>query len=296
MAGKIHTPSRPLVPLRDIQYILSLLPNVSHSKSVPPYEPVHLKIDLQKKSRWEILKNKWKIERTLARLAQLEDQITKVDPNVSYLAYEVRGIEQVAQALETVSVEFARYESRIHTELKDRYPLIQLANPLQFENIDASTAPLALLIGDSIFDLSEDFHHQLETIAKTLSDPSRQTPLHIISKNLEIRNELHQVFMAHRDRDLNDEEFHLLVDAAEKFRGNPEDVRRHVFLDSVFYVDVDTNEPVWLIFYRALAAPPTSPKPPRPRKREKRNDSLLGIFAPRPLPIPVPVSVPVRNR
>ena len=68
----------------------------------------------------------------------------------------------------------------------------------------------------------------------------------------------------------------------------PEGRYRHVFYDSIFYRDPDTNEPVWLIYYRSFKTNPfKDQKPPDPpkKKSESKEWSIEPGYGLKPIPI-----------
>jgi len=329
-AGKNKSDLNPLTSLRDVRYRLSKLPIARETRHSSPYMGSNLKLDLED-PRWRPFQ-RVEVEAALARLAQLEEHATQINFDGTYVGFELRGSESVQKARATVLNEINKYEPQVHAELKRRYPYLRAANLIQHGISAFLLGALAYLISDPNYvnsallmspmvgtavvsnelllpylrksSVSLDFDTQLKTIDKTLAEPGAGTPLHIVSGRLEIRTELHKIFMTNMSRDLNDDEVHLLVDAAEKMhekygddqwisrdwqkktagltfrqkyealvdqamneaRYFPEGRTRQAYFDSIFYFDRETDEPVWLIFYRAFKTRPIPPKPPKKKK------------------------------
>lgn len=241
-AEKVKSLANPLTSLRDVRYRLSGLPFAKNAKPGNPYFSFNLLIDLHN-PRIGLLR-KIDAKAALDRLAQLEDDATKVNFDGAYFGYELRGFDKVREGREIITSEIAKYDSRIESELKRRYPTLRIANiihhgmsagligsvasllidPASFQAGLAMSpiAAMAAVLNETALpylrrsSVTEDFDRQLKTIDEALASSSSAAPLHIVSGSLEIRTELHQILMTKKSEDLNDDEVQFLVDAAEK--------------------------------------------------------------------------------
>jgi hypothetical protein len=53
---------------------------------------------------------------------------------------------------------------------------------------------------------------------------------------------------------------------------------RHVFYDSIFFVDPETKDPVWLFYYRAFKDVPTPPRKPELREEGSEDQIQMGLI------------------
>lgn len=174
--------------------------------------------------------------------------------------------------------------------------------------------------------VSINFDAQLKTIDGVLAQPGVAVPFHMLSGSFEIRTELHKIFMTDMSRDLNDDEIQLLVDAAEKMyemfgdeqwisrdwkkrsaglsyrqkyemfieqamneaKYFPEGRTRQSYFDSIFYFDKETNDPVWLFFYRAFKSRPLPPKNPKKQKQSEIQSASEKDWVPGLVPQRIP--------
>jgi hypothetical protein len=79
----------------------------------------------------------------------------------------------------------------------------------------------------------------------------------------------------------------LVNDAIGKIKDSPDGPTRELFYDSIFYMDPRTNEPVWLVYYRAIkdrSPPPPKKKAPKEVEYRQRQWIPQGGLAPIAIP------------
>lgn len=351
--GKAKNDLNPLTSLRDVRYRMSKLAVAQKAKQVSPYFGFDLQLDLET-PRWRPFQ-KVKVEAALARLAQLENDVAHIHFDGTYVGFEFRGEESIRKARALALDEINKYESRVQTELRQRYPRFRLGKLIQHGMSAFLISTIALAANDPHYfqaaflmapmtamavvgnefilpeirksSVSVNFDAQLKTIDEVLAQPGASFPFHMLSGSFEIRTDLHKIFMTDMSRDLNDDEIQLLVDAAEKIHETfgdeqwisrdwkkrsaglsyrqkyemfieqamneakyfPEGRTRQSYVDSIFYFDKETNEPVWLFFYRAFKSRPLPPKNPKKQKQSEIQSASEKDWVPGLVPQRIPV-------
>ncbi len=268
-AGSTPGATNPLLGLREIQEWLK----AGHpgSAKLPlfyknhAYQTLEFEDDLLK-PRNETFRNR-SVRGVLDRLAQLEEDTTRLRSNETFMAREFRGQELVSKALEPMLRELKNGQPELDRALNNAYMVWTAGASI-------AIAASSNVFMDPLYQLnSVRLKNQMDDMSLVLeAQDSEVTLLSIVSGQLEAKPNLDQ------------------IDEQSLTQNYP-----HIFYDSIFYVDPHTREPVWLIYYRAFK---NRPEPPKPSGRKKREASPLwqGVWEPQlqPVPIPVPVDRPRR--